>query len=355
VRQVLRWARAHRRHTGHWPTRSAGPVAGAPGETWSAVGAALQAGCRGLPAGLTLRGLQSANAVPRAPDRGRLTVKQILTWADAHKRRTGDWPGARSGPIPEAPGDTWRTVETALRNNWRGLRSGQTLVQFLIEHRGVRSKPYAPALTEARIVAWARAQHKRTGTWPNYRCGAVAESPGDTWRDLDEALRHGSRGLEGGTSLAALLGRRLGIRNRASLPSLTPEQIITWARAYHRREGAWPTGESGPIPEAPGETWKGVDMALHWGYRGLEGGTTLARLLAQRLGVRNRTNLPPLTEKQILAWARAYRRANGHWPDRDSGPIAGADGESWGAVEQALRVGYRGLPGGSSLAALGER
>ena len=36
--------------------------------------------------------------------------------------------------------------------------------------------------------------------------------------------------------------------------------------------------ESGPIAEAPGETWKSVDLALRYGYRGLPGGASLARL-----------------------------------------------------------------------------
>jgi hypothetical protein len=36
--------------------------------------------------------------------------------------------------------------------------------------------------------------------------------------------------------------------------------------------------ESGPVTEAPEETWKGVEMALSKGHQGLPGGLTLARL-----------------------------------------------------------------------------
>jgi hypothetical protein len=39
-----------------------------------------------------------------------LTIAKILRWADAHRRRTARWPPSRSGPIPEAPGDTWNAV-----------------------------------------------------------------------------------------------------------------------------------------------------------------------------------------------------------------------------------------------------
>jgi hypothetical protein len=39
-------------------------------------------------------------------DASPLTVKQILAWAKAHRRRTGRWPSAASGPVAEVPGQT---------------------------------------------------------------------------------------------------------------------------------------------------------------------------------------------------------------------------------------------------------
>jgi hypothetical protein len=53
-----------------------------------------------------------------------------------------------------------------------------------------------------------------------------------------------------------------------------------------------------------------------------------------------------------VAWAEAHRRRNGRWPSSGSGTVAGAAGETWRGLDQALRAGYRGLPGGSSLAGL---
>jgi hypothetical protein len=40
-------------------------------------------------------------------------------------------------------------------------------------------------------------------------------------------------------------------------------------------ESRWPSCESGPIREAPGETWKAVQMALVQGLRGLRGDSSL--------------------------------------------------------------------------------
>jgi hypothetical protein len=46
-----------------------------------------------------------------------LTVAQILAWADAHRARTGEWPRVLSGPIPEAPGESWRAVNLPTQAN----------------------------------------------------------------------------------------------------------------------------------------------------------------------------------------------------------------------------------------------
>jgi hypothetical protein len=133
---------------------------------------------------------------------------------------------------------------------------------------------------------------------------------------------------------------------------LTVPQVLAWAKAYHGRTGTWPTDKSGAIAEAAGETWRGVNLALKWGYRGLKGGVSLAGLLARALGARNRTNLPALTAAQVVGWAKAHHRRTGDWPTRASGTIGGVPSETWHGVDLALRGGYRGLPGGSSLGRL---
>jgi hypothetical protein len=67
------------------------------------------------------------------------------------------------------------------------------------------------------------------------------------------------------------------------------------------------------------------------------------------------SNLPRLTEWKILKWADAHYSRTGKWPVVASGPVMGQAGETWSAVDNSLRVGNRGLIGGSSLATLLER
>jgi hypothetical protein len=133
---------------------------------------------------------------------------------------------------------------------------------------------------------------------------------------------------------------------------LSEPQILAWADASHARAGSWPRQRSGLIPEAPGLAWHNVDADLRHGHRGLPGGDSLARLLARMRGARNPKGLPPLTVAQVLRWADEHRRRTGRWPSAMSGPVRGAPGLTWLAVDMALRSGHRGLPGGGSLARL---
>jgi hypothetical protein len=145
--------------------------------------------------------------------------------------------------------------------------------------RGARTKPGVPALTVKMILAWADAYHTATRFWPKLNSGDIIGQPGETWAAVDAAFRNGTRNLPVGSSLARLLAERRGVRNKSALPRLTLKRIRAWARAHRDRTGAWPGQGSGPIPEAPGETWKAVQMALVQGLRGLKGRSSLARLL----------------------------------------------------------------------------
>jgi hypothetical protein len=279
-----------------------------------------------------------------------LYVSDILRWADAFRQRVGRWPRYRErGKIPGTLGLTWTAVDMALRKGWRGLPGGSSLAKLLCEQRGCRHEGLLPPFSLAQILRWADAHHERTGAWPSCWSGRLADAPGETWRAVDKALRNGRRGLRGGSSLAQLLSKRRGVRSRISLPLLSARQVLAWASAHQQRTGRWPTRHSGPIAEAPEETWAGLNESLHNGTRGLAGYGSLAKFLARHGRTRHRELLPPLSLKQILRWADAHRKRTGRWPNHLAGPIPEAPGETWGIVHHALRYGRRGLHGGSSL------
>jgi hypothetical protein len=207
VRQIIAWAKAHYRRTRTWPTKKSGPITGTLGETWSGVDRALYVGYRSLP------GVFFSAAVPRAALRRSKQkgsphlVQSILTWADAWNQRMGEWPKPKSGPIPDAPGETSYAVDAALRHEMRGLRGRSSLAQLLAKHRHVRNGMQLPRLSEAKILKWADHWHKRFGQWPKAASGSIPEASGETWLKVETALRAGTRGLPGGSSLYRLLAR----------------------------------------------------------------------------------------------------------------------------------------------------
>jgi hypothetical protein len=157
VEQILSWADAHHARTGRWPHSHTGAIRGAPDETWSKINYAATRGKRGLPGGASLASLLDKHRGPRAK-RGTslLKVEQILSWAEAHQRRTGDWPNITSGPLAEDRSLTWKRINSALWQGCRGLHGGDSLAKLLRRHRrGQRRKTSARGRRAHRVAGGA--------------------------------------------------------------------------------------------------------------------------------------------------------------------------------------------------------
>ena len=280
---ILAWADAYFARWRRWPARNSGPVSGQIDLTWCGIDLALRKGNRGLPGGSSLpqllaeqRGVRNRMRLPR------FSESQILTWADAFRRRTGDWPHADSGAVPELPTETWHNVD-------RGAVEGRPgLTRRLVTRPPPRLPPRRPKPVRAagphrrRSAGLGRHLSARAGRWPRRDDGPIPGAPGETWETVANAFYAGSRGLLQG-SLASLLARRRGARYKRELPPLSAEQILGWAASHRRgRTGRWPTHTSGVIPEAPGETWGGIHSALRNGRRGFPNGSSLYLLLGEK-------------------------------------------------------------------------
>ncbi len=354
IEQVLDWAEQHHRLTGRWPYTASGRVRTAVGLTWHAIDDGLRLGYCGLPGGSSLSRLLRKHVGKAYSLRGQpLTIRQIRKWALSHRAKRGRWPSAVSGRVLDAPHESWPAIESALRDGYRGLPGGNSLKKLFKRRKGSLSNMRMPPLSIPKILRWADAYRRRTGRWPTRDAGPIPEARPTTWRGVHTALAKGGRGLPGGTTLPMLLMKRRGARNRLKLPPLSRRRVIKWIRSHHRRTGKWPLVNSGPIREAPGESWVGVDWSLRVGRRSFKAGSSLALVvracMPQIEPDRRRSDL---TIRDILLWARAHYRRNGAWPDRYSGRVVDAPGEVWLRIDDALRTGKRGLAGGSSLKTL---
>lgn len=190
---------------------------------------------------------------------------------------------------------------------------------------------------------------------PACKSGPISQAAGESWRTVDKALRLGSRGLTGHSSLAKLFdkhrpdwysGRRMGRENSGA--RLDIQRILTWADAYYLKYQHRPTRKSGPIPGSS-ETWSRVDSALKGGNRGLAEKSSLRQLLDEHRPKWSPTRrLERLTAKQILSCADQFYAQHDKRPSLSSGRIPGTS-ETWKNIDNALRNGLRGLPSGSSL------
>src|SRR5262249_20814017 len=86
-------------------------------------------------------------------------------------------------------------------------------------------------------------------------------------------------------TLAQLLARHRGVRNLKDLPRLLIKDVVRWADGHFARFGLWPTHLSGPVLDAPAETWGGINSALQRGQRKLPGGSSLYKVLWKYRGV----------------------------------------------------------------------
>jgi hypothetical protein len=297
-----------------------------------------------------LTGVDSQNVAARLKDmlvKPDLTEDMIIEAAKVHLAREGKFPEILSGDATADFGfpETWKSVEGALHVGYRGLQEGSSLYKLLVMY-GLKSEK--PELTESLIVQAALNHLNRTGKLPANNSGDATCDFGfpETWVSVNQSLVGGYRGLQEGSSLSAVLIKH-GLK--VEKPDLTELMIVTAAQKCLARTGRPPTQSTKGATEDFGhpETWTRVCVCLSQGFRGFPGGSSLSELLKKHALQRK----PAMTELMIIEAAQKYLIRTGRSPTQTSGD-AGEDfgfAVTWTSVDQALRVGVRGLPGRSSL------
>lgn len=351
VEQVLQWADDFRQKTGRWPQRKKHRhLEPAPDITWFSIDTHLRRGTRGLPAvGGLASFLDKHRNVRNKADAPPVTINEILAWADEHHERTGQWPSSQSGPVHDVPNENWMSLNEALKFGRRGLRTRTTLANLLAKHRGKPHPFHLPKLTERKILQWANAHFKHTGAFPYGKAGLLIDQPGEKWSAIDAALQCGSRGLPGGDTLRKLLTRKCKRYGQLRNMPLKRLNILEWAAEHHERTGKLPTARSGKVRDQLGESWDAIDASLRAGTRNMLGGSSLAEFLDDHYRPEHRALGRRLTEDMIWQWAQDFRGRVGRWPTTKSAYTDPSRSEKWSLIDEALRKGHRGLPGGSSL------
>ena len=144
-----------------------------------------------------------------------------------------------------------------------------------------------------------------------------------------------------------------GMRRRSDL---TYDIIKEWVKKFYEEHGKYPTRASGSVVYAPKEeplTWQGVSICLMDGFRGLPGGLSLSDFLNKEMGILTRKYASRITEADVLEWVEKFYDRYGYYPTSKS--QEGVDCPSdygklrWSTVNELLKNGQRGLPGGATL------
>jgi hypothetical protein len=294
-------------------------------------------------------GLRIAQGAPVA-----VADLHVELW-DFHQRR-GDWPSVNAGYAERLQAD-YRHLDHYLRVGQRGLGPGSSLYQecvrvadakgVAIEDRRGDSTPLTLEVVQESIGEY----YRRTGQFPTKRTSG--ESPlGVTWGTLDFYLRRGGlRRLPGGTMLdkqVLVVKRQFGMLNESE--PITEEHVLAAINDHHDDIGSYPDRATrGEVPLIGG-AWGSLNNRLRKGLLGAP--ASLAELVGkvrQQRGGLPRGTKQPLTLAAVHAAIVTHRRQHGIVPTRQTEGLSGL-GIGWGTIDNLLKKGGRGFPGGSSLA-----
>lgn len=325
--------------------KTVSPVPGLPGHSWSSLGAALERGSYGLPGGSSLSKIADSIYLDRV--KISLTEELIVESIKVYLEQTGNLPHSHNKDfVPNLLNYNWVTIDAALKFGRYGLPGNSSLAILLNTHFSEQK-----ALTEENIVKSMVIYHEQTGKWPTSITSGKAPGLGDhTWGSLNSSLKRGSHGLSvSGSSIPKLLNKYLSERK-----NLTEDLIWEVAQEWLKQTGKWPNiGVVGKINHLKNMTWALVNKSLKEGLHGLPGGSSLLKLLTERGASIKQRNEICLTEALIWKAAQNWFKRTGSWPaERTIGNIPELPNCNWVQLNQSLRTGLHGLPGGSSLAKL---
>lgn len=381
----------------------------------SALEAALQRGSRGLPGGHTivrlnqdlsdLHNLDYVNVL----DQEDLDIDKIKESLLKHRQITGTWLSMNkkmeNGDSyvlehgPYAGKMSAQKLQTVLLHGSRGLNKGQTIAQLNEEISRNHNLDYVHPqkqkhFTIEGVKECLLMHYKATGTWLS---SVTKDSSGNNYvleygpyagevsaRTLDSFLLKGLRGLPGKHTIAKLNEEisddyNLDYRNSKNLLPLELEKVKESLLKHRLATGEWlhtkkrrQDGQGYILEHGPyaGQLSIGaLQAALGEGLRGLPGNNTILELNKEISRSHNLYHFDPrdqerLDLERVKESLLAHRMATGKWLSANKKGCSGngyilEHGYYAGKIsnmnlQNSLKAGNRGLPGGHTIAQLNE-
>ena len=303
-----------------------------------------------------------------------LTEETLVQWIQWFKEKEGRCPGQddpivwiknEDGGWTEAPNEKWHNLNMALRRKSRGLKiEGVSSLLDLIE------KHHLNDLSVTQLIDWIRLFHEKEKgkRWPTQRDKTVWDKdekgewkvvPHESWNAIDASLRNQRRGLVGVAQSLSIFRDICGLND-----DLTEHMLLQWVKWFKEKIGRYPNttdkedgsvwikGMDGKWITVPGENWNAIDQALineARRVRKIKGAYSLLSFL-QKHGLAKPP--PSLKEEKIVQWIKWFREKEGRYPALRDETVWAKDekdrwfivpDENWGAIDQAIGDGARGL------------
>lgn len=327
VSEIVSEMIALEKRTGKLPTKlTPGHIAALGYVTWNAVDRALYHGFHGLPGGSSLSLIQEGFIKLSA--RGKiheLPMEQFDEVICEWHRERGMWPSKSTKGRCDRLRVSWGTIHDNL------VKKGTSLAAVVarLSNQSYRKKNWTITELERLVLS----HYERCGEWPSLATQGFAPETTMSWTAISERLRNN------GSSLAMIVAKLANTTYKHE--EFTMRQFEEMITEEHERSGNWPTDNSKGY--APGTTlsWCAVGVRLR------KLGTTLSCVVDRLSG---RTPLrQKLSEQLIEKWVIDWMRHTGMEPGpKTEGTIPGTS-LSWANINDNLKYGKRGLPGGDSL------
>ena len=331
-------------------------------ESWRNVNACISNGSRGLESIKKFGGLHGycIHLKLKEPDLENpdFTVDQVERAIRAFHAEHGKAPSAVRHDASKYLGWTlperWDNVDACIKTGRRGLKALKAFGS-LSKYCAHLLKLKNPDFTVDQVERAIRAFYAGHGKVPSAVSGDASKYLGWTlpeqWRNVDECIRNGSRGLESIKEFGGL--SKYCVHLKLKNPDFTVEQVERAIKAFHAERGEAPiqtSGDASPYlgwPDGAGR-WDNVNACIKTGRRGLEALKAFGGLHGFCIHLGLKDNKPDFTVDLLERAIRAFYAGHGKVPSAVSGDaskyLGWPDGtESWKNINQCIRNGSRGL------------
>lgn len=302
---------------------------------------AFRRGFRGLDGGINFPTF--VNQVLDLEEKRDINLEEVIVEIKKYYKETGKKPTTRTKEFFLPDGTSATALDLALRIGYRGLKGGSSLLDLVSESLGLRGRGQDIDLNEAKIEVLN--YFKKYGKRPTKRCKNFLLSDGTSLENLDRFLKK-KKNKENGSSLSEFINNILGVPQKENFDL---GEIRTEIKKYYNKKSKKPTEHSEDFFLPDGTTARNLANSFRKGLRGLDGNISFPEFANQVLGLKEKKDLDV---SMIIKELKKYHKKNKKYPNKRDASFFLADGTSATSLDQALRMGFRGLDGGSSLAKL---